>query len=141
MAAISNTLFTLLSPGDLVIDGGNTRFHDDVRRAAVTGLSGLVYRDSANGEKEAREDLRFALGEQWDQADLDILKNQKRPALTFNIIQPLVFLAIGYQRQSRSSIRAFPEGGEDQIKSEIATRLLKKVQQRTKVENKMSQQF
>ena len=28
---------------------------DDVRRAAVTGLSGLVYRDSANGEKESRE--------------------------------------------------------------------------------------
>lgn len=27
----------------------------DVRQAAVTGLSGLIYRDSANGEKESRE--------------------------------------------------------------------------------------
>jgi glucose-6-phosphate 1-epimerase len=27
----------------------------DVRKAAVTGLSGLVYRDSANGEKESRQ--------------------------------------------------------------------------------------
>jgi hypothetical protein len=98
-------------------------------------------RYSAAWEKAAREDLRFALGDQWKQEDKDILDAQKRPALTFNIIQPLVFLAIGYQRQSRSSIRAFPEGGEDQIKSEIATRLLKKVQQRTKVEQKLSQQF
>jgi glucose-6-phosphate 1-epimerase len=29
---------------------------DDVRRAAVTGLNSLVYRDSANGGKEMRED-------------------------------------------------------------------------------------
>jgi glucose-6-phosphate 1-epimerase len=28
---------------------------DDVRKAAVKGLSGLIYRDSADGEKEARE--------------------------------------------------------------------------------------
>jgi 6-phosphogluconate dehydrogenase len=26
---------TLLQPGDTIIDGGNTRFHDDVRRAAA----------------------------------------------------------------------------------------------------------
>ncbi|MBX3350465.1 MAG: 6-phosphogluconate dehydrogenase, partial [Nitrospira sp.] len=25
----------LLKPGDTIIDGGNTRFHDDVRRAAI----------------------------------------------------------------------------------------------------------
>ena len=29
---------------------------EDVRRAVVKGLSGLIYRDSANGEKEAREE-------------------------------------------------------------------------------------
>ena len=30
-----NQLAELLEPGDTIIDGGNTNFHDDVRRAAV----------------------------------------------------------------------------------------------------------
>ncbi len=36
----------LLQPGDIVIDGGNTRFHDDVRRAADLKKRGLHYVDA-----------------------------------------------------------------------------------------------
>jgi 6-phosphogluconate dehydrogenase len=36
----------LLAPGDTIIDGGNTRFHDDVRRAAELKKSGLHYVDA-----------------------------------------------------------------------------------------------
>jgi len=36
----------LLKPGDTIIDGGNTRFHDDVRRAAVLKTRGLHYVDA-----------------------------------------------------------------------------------------------
>ncbi|MBM4126236.1 MAG: decarboxylating 6-phosphogluconate dehydrogenase [Nitrospira sp.] len=36
----------LLKPGDTIIDGGNTRFHDDVRRAAELKKSGLYYVDA-----------------------------------------------------------------------------------------------
>jgi 6-phosphogluconate dehydrogenase len=36
----------LLSPGDTVIDGGNTRFHDDVRRAADLKKKQLHYVDA-----------------------------------------------------------------------------------------------
>jgi 6-phosphogluconate dehydrogenase len=35
----------LLKPGDVIIDGGNTRFHDDVRRAAELKANGLHYLD------------------------------------------------------------------------------------------------
>ncbi|MBX3234542.1 MAG: decarboxylating 6-phosphogluconate dehydrogenase [Nitrospiraceae bacterium] len=35
----------LLQPGDTIIDGGNTRFHDDVRRAAELKQTGLHYVD------------------------------------------------------------------------------------------------
>ncbi len=35
----------LLKPGDTIIDGGNTRFHDDVRRAAGLKKKGLHYVD------------------------------------------------------------------------------------------------
>ncbi len=34
-----------LSPGDVIIDGGNTHFHDDVRRAAELRAKGLHYLD------------------------------------------------------------------------------------------------
>ena len=36
----------LLEPGDIVIDGGNTRFHDDVRRAEELKKKGIRYVDA-----------------------------------------------------------------------------------------------
>jgi 6-phosphogluconate dehydrogenase len=39
-------LLELLAPGDTIIDGGNTNFHDDVRRHAMVGEKGLRYVDA-----------------------------------------------------------------------------------------------
>ncbi len=39
-------LMVLLAPGDTIIDGGNTNFHDDVRRHALVGEKGLRYVDA-----------------------------------------------------------------------------------------------
>jgi 6-phosphogluconate dehydrogenase len=36
----------LLQPGDTIVDGGNTRFHDDVRRAAELKNKGIHYVDA-----------------------------------------------------------------------------------------------
>jgi 6-phosphogluconate dehydrogenase len=41
-----NTVAGLLQSGDILIDGGNTHFHDDVRRAAVLKNMGLHYVDA-----------------------------------------------------------------------------------------------
>jgi 6-phosphogluconate dehydrogenase len=38
-------LAPLLSPGDTIIDGGNTNYRDDLRRAAELGRSGIHYMD------------------------------------------------------------------------------------------------
>jgi 6-phosphogluconate dehydrogenase len=38
-------LSALLAPGDIVIDGGNSNFHDDIRRAATLTAKGLKYVD------------------------------------------------------------------------------------------------
>jgi 6-phosphogluconate dehydrogenase len=40
------SLAELLSPGDVIIDGGNTNFHDDVRRAEWLGAKDLHYIDA-----------------------------------------------------------------------------------------------
>ncbi|HEX7941446.1 MAG TPA: decarboxylating 6-phosphogluconate dehydrogenase [Gemmatimonadaceae bacterium] len=39
-------LGSLLSAGDTIIDGGNTNFHDDVRRAAALDEKGITYIDA-----------------------------------------------------------------------------------------------
>jgi len=39
-------LMELLAPGDTIIDGGNTNFHDDVRRHATVAARGLKYVDA-----------------------------------------------------------------------------------------------
>ena len=41
-----SALAELLSPGDTIIDGGNTNFHDDVRRATALAAKGLTYIDA-----------------------------------------------------------------------------------------------
>jgi len=38
-------LGTLLEPGDTIIDGGNTRYHDDIQRARELGERGIHYVD------------------------------------------------------------------------------------------------
>jgi len=44
--AMIAALMELLAPGDTIIDGGNTNFHDDVRRHALVGGKGLRYVDA-----------------------------------------------------------------------------------------------
>ena len=39
------TLRRWLDPGDTIIDGGNTRYHDDIRRAAELAERGIDYLD------------------------------------------------------------------------------------------------
>ena len=39
-------LLPLLSPGDIVVDGGNTSFRDDLRRHAAAGTRGIRYCDA-----------------------------------------------------------------------------------------------
>lgn len=75
----------------------------------------------------AAEDYRFALGQQWDEDDLETLKAQGRPAMTFNRIKPIINLMGGYQRENTARIKVSPEGGEDLIFSEIMDRALKAV--------------
>jgi 6-phosphogluconate dehydrogenase len=44
--AVIAQLMVLLAPGDTIVDGGNTNFHDDVRRHALVTAQGLRYVDA-----------------------------------------------------------------------------------------------
>ncbi len=59
-----NTLKSLLSPGDLIIDGGNVFYKDDLRRAAEMAELGIKYMDIgvSGGPKGAREGACLMIG-------------------------------------------------------------------------------
>lgn len=107
-----------------------------------------VYRDLKSSStklnklhKQIREDFKFEQGEQWDQSDVSELNKAGVQALTINKIRPIIKLITGIERQSRSDFKAFPEGGEDELTSEIVSRLLKNLSKNSKVDIKHSEQF
>jgi 6-phosphogluconate dehydrogenase len=44
-----------LEPGDTIVDGGNTNFHDDVRRYAELKAKGIQYVDAGSREGSGAE--------------------------------------------------------------------------------------
>ncbi|HBT76156.1 MAG TPA: phosphogluconate dehydrogenase (NADP(+)-dependent, decarboxylating) [Planctomycetaceae bacterium] len=55
--AVIEELFTLLEPGDIIIDGGNTHFRDTERRTRIVEEKGLLYVGTgvSGGEEGARK--------------------------------------------------------------------------------------
>jgi hypothetical protein len=89
----------------------------------------------------AQEDYKFALGEQWTEEEREELKKAARPALTFNRIRPIINLVSGYQRENSARIKVNPEGGEDQVFSEVMDRLLKAIDKWSHLGYKMGYWF
>lgn len=69
----------------------------------------------------AREDYEFYNGEQWSQEDMQVLRDQKRPALTFNRIGPLVNAVVGSEINNRREVQYIPREEGDAEANEILT--------------------
>ncbi len=91
--------------------------------------------------KSIRDDFKFELGQQWQPKDVDTLRGVGVKAITINKIKPIIKLLTGIERQSKSDYKAFPEGAEDEITGEVATRLMKNVVKNSSLEIKMSDTF
>ncbi len=65
----------------------------------------MAHESWAKGAKKATEYLE---GKQWDADVLAQLEADGRPALTFNMIKPLVFLVLGFHRQNRTDVKYLP---------------------------------
>jgi hypothetical protein len=55
--------------------------------------------------------FQFYIGDQWDSADLQKLYIEKRPALTINLVLPIINLICGIQRQGRQDITVVARKG------------------------------
>jgi len=67
-------------------------------------------------------------GGHWNQADLDVLNEQGRPAYEFNQIKPAIDAAIGYQIANRADISFKPRSGDAtkevaEVRSKVAMQI------------------
>lgn len=72
----------------------------------------------------AERDLRFYLGDQWDEKEKQILFEEGRNQFVFNRIRRNINLITGYQRKHRLSSVAVPIENSDQETADIRTQLL-----------------
>jgi hypothetical protein len=71
------------------------------------------------------EGFRFYTGDQWDLADLEKLQAEKRPALTINLILPIVNLLSGIQRQGRQDVTVVARKGGFKALASVYTQVLR----------------
>ena len=79
--------------------------------------------------RQAVEDEKFYLGDQWDASDRRKLEQEERPALTYNNIFPIVNLVNGYHRQNRQDIKVMNVRGGSQGVAEVLTAIIKHTKQ------------
>ena len=113
---------------------------DDLRKELDTLLPIALKADS-NWMLEAKEDINFCLGEQWDEQDKNDLRRQNRPVMVFNKIKPLIQLVTGHLIQTKARIQAFPEGGEDQTFTEVMDKAIDHIEKVSHLNFKMSYLF
>ncbi len=94
--------------------------HDGLFRKLVSWYKEDV--EHVNKWREhAREDFRFYNGDQWNEADLAALKEQRRPVMTFNRIAPLVNAVVGSERNNKREVQFIPRQVGKALPSELLT--------------------
>ena len=71
--------------------------------------------------KQAKECYQFRAGDQWSPDDLEKLKAENRPAITFNRVGPIVNAVIGSEVSNRQEVRYIPREQSDTGLNEVLT--------------------
>ena len=58
--------------------------------------------------KQAREDMAFAAGHQWEDSDVALLEEQNRPIITFNRTDPIIDAVVGAELTNRQEVQFRP---------------------------------
>lgn len=80
-------------------------------------------------------------GEQWEKADVDQMRRQRRPALTFNLLLSIIAAVEGQEQNNRQDMKFFGRGQEDDPTAEKWTKLLKWVTDTNEGDFELSRQF
>lgn len=112
-------------------------FADEARDRIRTAKDGL-----ADWRVEARESFGFVSGNnQWDQDDLHILREQRRPPVTFNYCEKMVDAVVGAEVSNRHETTYKPRGIEDNQLAEVWTAASRWVRDQCNAEDEESDAF
>lgn len=100
-----------------------------------------AYQNKKDLLTEMEQDFEFYLGWQWDEESVKKLEERGVKPLTINKIHPIIQLILGIESQNRTDPHVYPEGAEDGILADIATRLIKNMYKRSQVNYKVSEMF
>ena len=64
---------------------------------------------------EAKNDIKFSLGDQWTSQDKAYLEQQRRNALVFDKVRRVLRSISGYQRKNRLALKVDPVEGSDEL--------------------------
>ena len=96
---------------------------------------------SANWRKLAREDYDFVAGEQWDDSDKQLLREQLRPVITFNRTGPIVEAVAGSEINNRQEAQYIPRTLDDAGVNEVLTETARWVRDLCDAEDEESDAF
>ncbi len=95
----------------------------------------------AEWRREARTAYDFFAGRQWDEKDVDILKEEKRSAVVFNRIPRVINAVAGLEIQNRQEVVYLPRTNDDLVDSDILTAAADYVRDGCDAEDEESQAF
>lgn len=107
-------------------------------------LKAMVRRasDMAQDAREASErDRDYYDGAQWTAAELSVLRKRKQPALVINRIKRKVDAMVGIEQRGRSDPKCLPRGPQDEQAADIATKALRFVEEKERLDQKRSSAF
>src|SRR5208337_62221 len=79
---------------------------------AILKKEELAMKFEEQNRKNAKEDICFADGEQWDQADVTKRTHDGRPTLTFNLCPIFIKQVMGNIRMNKPRIKVVPSEGK-----------------------------
>jgi hypothetical protein len=98
---------------------------DDAKKLLKRVISSVdtYHHQTRDARNRSLEDFNYNEGgdKQWDPADLQKLRKEKRTIATFNLIKPVVDFIAGYQKEREQDYRAFPRGSEDEQLGRLMT--------------------
>lgn len=91
-----------------LIDLTESEFLSEANRLLKKGRS-----ESQDWRDQAREDFDFAAGNQWNAEDLQKLKDEQRPIITFNRCNVILSAILGLEANQRQDIKFGPRGNKN----------------------------